>query len=74
MLLSCCLAAGRLHALKQLFLRWEGLLVGGFFLGGLGLLSARVYMRERLGDISRWVRGGVVGVVSRSVGHGKWEP
>jgi hypothetical protein len=45
---------GRLDFLKQLFLQWEGLLIGGVFVGGLGLTAVRIYINERLDDLARW--------------------
>jgi hypothetical protein len=45
--------AGRLDFLKQLFLQWEGLLIGGVFVGGLSLTAVRLYINERLDDLAR---------------------
>lgn len=46
---------GRLDFLKHWFLHWEGLLIGGVFVGGLGVTAVKLYLNERLDDMARWV-------------------
>lgn len=57
------LPAGRLDFVKQWFLHWEGLLIGGVFVGGLGVAAVKVYVEERLDDLGRWAAAGGAGVL-----------
>lgn len=45
--------AGRLEVVKHWFLNWEGLLLGGVFVGGLGVTAVTLYMHERVDDMRR---------------------
>ena len=40
--------------MKHWFLNWEGLIIGGVFVGGLGWTAVKLYLNERLDDIGRW--------------------
>lgn len=44
---------GRFDFLKTWFLNWEGLLIGGVFVGGLGVTAVKLYINERLDDLGR---------------------
>lgn len=39
--------------LQTWFFQWEGLLIGGVFVGGLGIGAVKVYLNERLDDLGR---------------------
>jgi hypothetical protein len=45
--------AGRLEFVRHFFLNWEGLLLGGVFVGGLGVTAVKLYMHERVDDMRR---------------------
>lgn len=51
--LCCAVPAGRLDFVKHWLLHWEGLLIGGVFVGGLGMTAAKLYVNERMDDIAR---------------------
>lgn len=59
--------AGRLDFLKQWFLHWEGLLIGGVFVGGLGVTAVKLYLNERLDDMARWAAAAGVYALLRYV-------
>jgi hypothetical protein len=48
-----CVSSGRLDFLKHWFLNWEGLLIGGVFVGGLGVTAVKLYLHERVDDLAR---------------------
>lgn len=48
-----CVGAGRFDGAKAWLLRYEGLLVGGAFMGGLSWMVVKTYLTERVDDIAR---------------------